>query len=81
MFVLQLITYTLDSNYATLETRSEKQLWKWYAAINEDGNYLLNDDDGHGHTNQQIYLSKSHAIASNFLFYFDINIFLKFYAK
>ena len=70
MFVLQLITYTLDSDYATLETPSEKQFWKWYAAINEDGNYLLNDDDGHGHTNQQIYFSKSYAIAGNFFVLF-----------
>ena len=42
------------------------KFWKWYAEINEAGNYILNYEEG----DQQYLLSKSHAIASNFFYRF-----------
>ena len=57
---------TPDFNHATLGTPTDKQFWKWYAEINEAGIYTLNDEEG----DQQYFLSKSDAIASNFCFFY-----------
>ena len=69
----------LDANYATIDTpdSNSNKRWKWYAEIDEGGNYKLNDEDN----NEQSPLSKSHAIAGSFgLFaaFYNYQFFMKY---